>query len=269
MGTNTVAMKLIDEICKEKGIEERFLSFGWIRELEKDGKIKHIVRNDFDLNPAACKNIVNDKFATYEVLKVHNVPTLEYNVIFNPTTRGEYPSDIENKLHEYFVKYNGKIVLKQNNSSEGKGVFLFETEEEAVSRIKEIFEKDDNVNVCPFEEIDYEYRAVFLDGEVLFMYRKKKAETGWKHNLANGATPEAVLEDDIDRKKVEEIAKSAGKAVGARFVTVDISKTVDGRLFVMEINGCVCMSRFAKSFPNGMQISKGIYEKAIDKMFED
>lgn len=269
MDSNTVSMKLIDEICREKGIEEKFLSFGWIRELEKNGKVKHIVRNDFDLNPSACKDIVNDKFATYEVLKTHNVPTLEYNIIFNPVTRGEYPSDIDKKVHDYFVKYNKKIVIKQNNSSEGKGVFLFEDEDRAISKIKEIFEKEDNVNVCPFEEIDCEYRAVFLDGEILFMYRKKKSKTGWKHNLANGATPEAVLEDDVDRKKVEEIAKSAGKFVGARFVTVDISKTVDGRLFVMEINGSVCMSRFAEGFPNGIQIAKQIYSKAIDKMFED
>ena len=120
---NVTAMKLIDEICKEKGIEERFLSFGWIRELKKDGKIVHIVRNVFDLNPAACTAIVNDKYATYEVLKEHNVPSLEYNVIFNPKTREDFPNDIENKIHECFEKYNKKIVVKENDSSEGIGVF--------------------------------------------------------------------------------------------------------------------------------------------------
>lgn len=268
MNNNTTAMNLIDDICKEKEIEETFLSFGWIRELKKNGKIIHIVRNSFDLNPAACMSIVNDKYATYEVLKVNDVPSLEYNVIFNKKTREEFPNDIENKVHEYFEKYNRKIVIKQNSSSEGKGVFLFENEEEAVKKIKELFseEKEDNINICPFEEIDCEYRAVFLDNEILFVYKKIKSETSWKHNLANGAKPVPLDETD-DAEKIKKIALDAGQAVNARFVTVDISKTIDGRIFVMEINGSVCMSKFAEQFVDGKKIAKSIYEKAIDACF--
>ena len=65
-----------------------------------------------------------------------------------------------------------------------------------------------------------------------------------------------------------EIAKGAGKAVNAKFVTIDISKARDGRLFVMEINGNVCMSKFAEYFPDGYEITKSIYEKAIDLMMD-
>lgn len=36
----------------------------------------------------------------------------------------------------------------------------------------------------------------------------------------------------------------------------------------MEINGAVCMSKFIETVPNGRQIAKEIYEKAIDKMFD-
>lgn len=46
----STSLKLIDEICKEKGIDEKILSFGWVRELKKDGKICHIVDEAFDLN---------------------------------------------------------------------------------------------------------------------------------------------------------------------------------------------------------------------------
>lgn len=266
MDNNTTAMKIIDEICKEKGIEEKILSFGWIRELKKGKKIVHIVRNHFDLNPASCMDIVNDKYATYEVLKENNIPSLEYNVIFNPRTRSEFSKNIEEEVHQYFELYNKKLVLKTNNSSEGLGVFLFENEQELLRKIKELFfvEKEYNINVCPFENIEEEYRAVYLDGEILFLYKKVKAPNTWKHNLANGAVPDIVL--DENKNEILEIAKSAGKAVNARFVTIDISKTVDGRLFVMEINGSVCMSRFAKLFPNGEEIAKSIYEKAIVSM---
>ena len=262
---NTTAMRIIDEICKERGIKEKFLSFGWIRELEKDGKVVHIVRNNFDLNPAGCMDIVNDKYATYEVLSKKNIPSLEYDIVFNPKTREEFPSDIRNKIHDCFEKYNRKIVIKQNNTSEGLGVFLFEDEEKAIEKIKEIFEKDDCISICPFEEIDCEYRAVYLDGEILYVYKKLKSEKSWKHNLANGAMP-VELSDEDEKDKIIKIAIDSGKAVNARFVTVDISKTIDGRLFVMEINGSVCMSKFAEQFPNGYNIVKSIYSKAIASM---
>ena len=54
----TLSLKLIDEICKEKGIEVNHLSFGWIRELKKNGKIRHIVRNIFDLKWEISRSLV-------------------------------------------------------------------------------------------------------------------------------------------------------------------------------------------------------------------
>ena len=266
---NTISMNIIDEICKEKRIDVTLLSYGWIRELKKEGKIRHIVRNNFDLNHSGCMDIVNDKYATYEVLKQNGIPTLEYNVIFNPKTREEFSKNIENEVNEYFKKYNKKIVIKTNNSSEGKGVFLFENKNNALLKIKELFdeEKENSINICPFENIEEEYRAVYLDGEILCLYKKIRQQNQWKHNLANGAIPLEVTDKDKYKDKVLQIAKKAGKAVNARFISVDISKTVDGRLFIMEINGSVCMSKFAEQFPNGYQITKSIYEKAIDKMF--
>ena len=72
----TLSLKLIDEICKEKGIEVNYLSYGWIRELKQNGKIRHIVRNTFDLNPASCYDILNDKYATSDVLQPTNLNVL-------------------------------------------------------------------------------------------------------------------------------------------------------------------------------------------------
>jgi hypothetical protein len=37
----------------------------------------------------------------------------------------------------------------------------------------------------------------------------------------------------------------------------------------MEINGSVCMSNFIEQAENGIEIAKGIYEKAIAQMFND
>lgn len=261
---------LIDEICREKGIEESFLSFGWIRELRKDGKICHIVRNSFDLNPASCYHIVNDKYATYEVLKHHNISVLTHYMIFNPKAegRGEFAGNLNNEVDEIFKKINQeKVVVKANTSSEGKQVFIATSEEEAVTIIKTLFKENFlSVSICPFEEIECEYRVVFLDNEILYVY--KKIARDWKHNLADGAYAITDLKNDEKLEAVKELALKAGKAVNARFVTIDISKRVNGEIFVMEINGAVCMSKFIEMVPNGRQIAQEIYEKAIDKMFD-
>ena len=32
----------------------------------------------------------------------------------------------------------------------------------------------DSVSICPFYNIGYEYRAIFLDGEIIFCFKKEK-----------------------------------------------------------------------------------------------
>lgn len=104
----TLSLKIIDEICKENDIEERLLSFGWIRELKKGDKTCHIVRNAFDLNPASSYDIMNDKYATYEVLKANGVEVLEHTMLFNPASRKDFAEDIQTKINEAYQKYNRK-----------------------------------------------------------------------------------------------------------------------------------------------------------------
>ena len=52
------------------------------------------------------------------------------------------------------------------------------------------------------------------------------------------------------------------------FASIDIALTEDKKIFVMEVNGSVCMNKFSEIIPNGYNIAKEIYKKAIRKMFE-
>lgn len=266
----TLSLKLIDEICKEKGIEVNHLSFGWIRELKKNGKIRHIVRNTLDLNPASCYDILNDKYATYEVLKHNNINVLTHYMVFNQSIEGreEFAVNLPEEVAEIFKKIGkNTVVVKANTSSEGKHVYKVNSQEEAIQIIKELFKnKFSSVSICPFEEIECEYRVVFLDNEILYVY--KKIAKDWKHNLANGAILETNLENDEKLEEIKELALRAGEVTNSRFVTVDISKKTNGDIFVMEINASVCMSKFMEKAEKGKEIAKYIYEKAITKMFD-
>ena len=283
------------------------LLFGYVTELKKDGKIRHIVGETLELNSSSSYKIASDKFACFSILVQNDIPTIKYNIIFNPETRSEYENNDIKKAMILFEQYGRNVILKANNSSEGKDVFNIRDKEELKEKIiEEFLDRKDSVSICPFYDIGYEYRAIYLDGNIEFCYKKEKpfvigdgentikelskkiyikdfnldidfdyipqknekVELSWKHNLALGGIASLGIDDET-RKKVYNLAKKAGDAIGIKFASIDISETIDKELLVMEINSNVCMNRFANSVENGKQIEYEIFSKAIDKMFED
>lgn len=306
----TIFYKIIDELCDEKNIKQEMLSFNWIRQLEKSGKIRNLIRYQFDLNSANSFRIAGDKYATYALLKKNNIPVIEHKMIFNPNTREKY---YDNKLINDAMSLfdeNKKVIIKANQSSKGEAVFLCENKEEVIQITEKLFnEGKDSLSACPYLEIDYEYRAVYLCRDILYIYKKEKPFiTGdgnnnirtliskkygnatelelireldlnyipklnqnivisWKHNLCRGAKPIIIDENDLYYSKVKQIALDSAKAIDINFATIDIALT-NNTLYVVEINASVCMDKFAESVPNGYDIAKKIYGKAIDKMFD-
>lgn len=298
--------KLIEKICKEKGIAMRDASFGYITELKKNGIVRHIVGETLELNTSSAYKIASDKFACFSILVQNEVPTIKYNMIFNPETRSDYENNDILKAMILFDQYNGKVILKANTSSEGKDVFCITNKEELKKKIIEEFASNkDSLSICPFYDIGYEYRAIYLDGEIIFCYKKEKpyvigngeyslkklvqnleienvyenldlnyipkkgekVEVSWKHNLCLGGVPNLDIDEET-RKRVYDLAKKAGNAIGIKFASVDIAETKDKELLVMEINSNVCMNKFAETVANGLQIEYEIFSNAIDKMFE-
>lgn len=283
------------------------LLFGYVTELKKDGKIRHIVGETLELNSSSSYKIASDKFACFSILVQNDIPTIKYNIIFNPETRSEYENNDIKKAMILFEQYGRNVILKANNSSEGKDVFNIRDKEELKEKIiEEFLDRKDSVSICPFYNIGYEYRAIYLDGNIEFCYKKEKpfvigdgestirelskkiyikdfnldidfdyipqknekVELSWKHNLSLGGIASLEIDDET-RKKIYNLAKRAGDSIGIKFASIDISETIDKKLLVMEINSNVCMNRFADSVENGKQIEYEIFSKAIDKMFED
>ena len=66
--------KIIKEICDELDINFKLLSKDWVIMLEKNNKTKYITGFKFDVNSQGTSNILDDKFALYEVLSEKNIP---------------------------------------------------------------------------------------------------------------------------------------------------------------------------------------------------
>lgn len=299
--------RILNELCEELNINVENHSFGWVKIFHKDEKKAMLVSGRLNLNSSTSVEIANDKYACFEVLNANNIPIIEHNMIFNPKTRSHYfsSSDLE-RAKKIFKKYNNKIVIKANNSSQGKEVFLIEEEENIKSTIEGIFERNnDSLSICPFEEIKNEYRIIVLDGECLFSYKKEKncivgdgvktigqfineldisvpnekldlnyiplkdekVELNWKFNLSGGAVARIIDNENL-KLELEKIALKSANTIGIRFASVDVIENQNNELKVMEINANVCMNKFTMYYPNGYEIAKEIYKKALLKSFE-
>ena len=175
MAEERIFHHLMRELCSEMNINMEKLSYDWILQLTKGGKVRHIAGNRFDLNPEATGNIACDKYATYEVLKSQNVPVIKHVMIFNPSNRSKYISDegISLTIVSEFLKHNS-LVVKPNHGSEGQGVALCHTLREAEVAIQKLFKSNGSISICPYYDIKTEYRTFYLNGEVHLIYGKTK-----------------------------------------------------------------------------------------------
>ena len=303
--------KLLQELCQEMNIKMEILSYGWIYKLSKDNKTRYII-GKFDINKIASSEIASDKYATYEVLKSQNIPVVKHTMVFNPIQRKEYAKK-EEVCDIVFKEFNKerKIVIKPNYGFEGKGVFCCKTISEAKKAVEILFNKNSSISICPFYDIKKEYRAFYLNGEILLIYEKEKpfvvgngkdniltlarklnlpdndvvknnlksidmkyipkenekVELSWKHNLHGGATAKVIDEENINYNEIRNLAIKSGKALDMTFATIDIIKTKNSKLYVLEINSGVATSIFSRIVKNGKELTKEIYKKALIEIF--
>lgn len=307
MRENNIMRKIIEEVCQEKGIERTNLSYDWIIILKKGNLEKKIVNYRFHLNEKRTTELTNDKYATYVLLDYYGIPMIQHEVLFN----SEMMPDWAHANADFNILRNHKkAVIKANDSFQGKDVYLCEQEDQKLQIVKQLFaEGKEMLTVCPFVEIEYEYRAIFLYGEIIYLYKKQKpfvigdgklslkelierdvvyltepvqdldlgeiptkgekVIVGWKHNLSNGAIPILIDETDLYYETIKNMAEKAGKALDLNYATVDIVVTKKQEVLVMEVNSNVCISKFCQLVPNGFEIGKKIYAKVIDKFFEN
>ena len=106
-----------------------------------------------------------------------------------------------------------------------------------------------------FKEINDEKLNKILGEDVVFEY-------DWRFNLAHGSKASLDIEGSL-KNKIEQLSEAISKKIGLGFGSIDIIKTADNNLFVMEINSGVMMENFVKQVPDGYEIAKNIYKKVI------
>lgn len=168
--------EIIKEVCDDLKISVTSLSKDYVMLLEKGKKREYIVGNYFPLNSSSSHLIACDKYATYEVLKNKNIPVIEHFIAYPWTNLDSYAIG-QNQYEDFFsyFKNNKKhIVVKANNDSCGKNVFEVKTKKELVRVMDLLFQNHFSVSLCPFYEIEREYRVIILNGKAMYVYSKKR-----------------------------------------------------------------------------------------------
>lgn len=299
--------KIIKEICDEENINYSVISKDWIIVLEKNNVTNIITGYKFGINNHALGELLDDKYATFELLSKKNIPIIEHNIIYGPGNNNQYAigSNSEEYLKGLFYKYNQNVVLKINDGTCGANVLHIKNIDELVEQYKNLSKKYFSMSLCPYYDIENEYRAIVVNGKTELLYKKTKPvvigdgkstlrellinfnseyfeenkiledevyscilpendvfEFDWRFNLAKGSKASFDI-SEVLKNDIECLAEEISRKIGLGFGSIDIIKTTDNKLFVMEINSGVMMENFIKQVPNGYEIAKNIYKKVI------
>lgn len=165
---------LLKEICDENNIKFNVISNGWVMVFEKDSKVRILAGYKFDLNKNGISNVFDDKFATYELLKLYDVPVVEHKLLYGLYNMEKYATNYKNYdyLLNYFHENNNDIVIKKNNGTCGNDVYHITN----INELKKIFEMIKmsklSYSMSPFYNIENEYRTIVLDGKIKLIHKK-------------------------------------------------------------------------------------------------
>ena len=289
--------EIIEEICEEENIKLSLFQRKWLKILEKNDKTRYIVGYKFSLNNQGISNIMDDKGLFYDLLTYKKIPIITHHLIFNKYDKEE--------IIKLFNEYNHKVIVKGNIGTCGKEVYKIEDENRLFEIIDKLLETQYSLSLCPYYDIVNEYRVIVLNNKVKLIYGKENAKVvgdgihslqelaidfnpsyyskhqldnyvpnkdeevilDYRFNLSNGAR---VIEE-VDKKlekNIKDLANLVIKETNPTFASIDIIKTSDNKLFVMEANSGIMMYNYLRQ-TNNYDLVKNIYKEAIELMFKE
>ncbi len=290
--------EIIKEICNEENIELITYQGNWLKELRKDNKTRFIVGYKFSLNNQSIGIVVDDKGLFYDTL-CNKLPIIIHHVLFH-----NYDSD---EILDLFHKYNDKVIIKGNNGTCGREVFKIENEKRLFNMIDRLFENQYSISLCPYYDIEKEYRLIVLNNDVKLVYSKEnpivigdgiktvkellidfnssyysfnqvenenyipksgeKVIVEYRFNLSNGARVNKNIDSELKNKLID-LAKEVIKETNLSFGSIDIVQTTSNELLIMEANSGVMMNNYLLQ-TNDREMVKNIYKEAIISMFKE
>ena len=290
--------KIIEEICKEENIKLTSYQGDWLKKLEKNNIVRYMVGYKFSLNNQSIGLVVDDKGLFYDVIK-DKLPIIVHHVLFHDYNKDE--------VINLFHKYNDEVIIKGNIGTCGREVYKVTDINKLFEVIDKLFISQYSISLSPFYHIDKEYRLIVLNNEIKVVYGKEnpviygdgvktikellidfnksfyssmevnnsdyvpkpneKIVIDYRFNLSNGARVNKEIDDELKNKLIS-ISKEVIKLTDLTFGSIDIIKTIDNELLIMEANSGVMMNNYLLQ-TNDYDLVKNIYHEAIISMFKE
>lgn len=166
--------RIIKQIALENNLSYEVLSCDLVIKLTKDNKIRYINGYKFGLNSHSLGLILDDKYATYELLNSLGISVCKHHILFRPTNHNSYAKNYNSfdYCYDLFLKYNKNVILKVNNGTCGDGVYHITTKKELKKIYNHLLKYNFSISLCPYYDIKNEYRVILLNNEIKIIYGK-------------------------------------------------------------------------------------------------
>lgn len=171
-----IFVEAIQKYCAGRGIAVEIRAGGWLIVMQCGSKRHLAFGYDLGLNGAVAHRIANDKSATAEVLAMSGVPCVPHVLFLNPELNAYMPpSGSWEAMLTQLEQYPQGIVVKPNEGTSGKSVFLVSTRPALELAVNRIFSAHTALAISPYFDIEDEVRVVLLDEVPLVVYSKNRA----------------------------------------------------------------------------------------------
>lgn len=270
-----VFVQCLREYCAANGIAFKSYSHDWIFHLTKGDKQHVVYGYDLGINASSSAQICSDKAATFDVLDSHRVTSVPHHLFLDHWRRQHVPQDgywgEMLRLHSF---YEGSTVIKQNDGTGGRNVFLAKDINALEAAVQEIFAKEKSVALSPFLEVEREARLYIVEDRPVLCYEKLRpqvtgdginsvmvlatkadfkfshvssADTDWEYVPKDGEAVPLTWKHNLgggatmarlneaELPDAKTLALDAFRVLGLRGASVDVV-CVDGGWSVLEVN---------------------------------
>jgi glutathione synthase/RimK-type ligase-like ATP-grasp enzyme len=218
----------------------------------------------------ALAHLIKDKEYTYHILnkKIKLPQTIGFLSPFCDLQYKMYLKfpTIEDIVLQIKENFEIPVIVKRNSGSGGHNVFLCQNQDEIQNALKEIFnmnfKKYDYVALAQeFISIKSEYRAVFLNKELVLLYEKDVSDAEFAGNLSplhwNGAKAKYINDPQI-LSEIANFAQPIFEELDLNYGGLDIVLDQNHQYWLIEIN----------SHPNYTIFTRDNGEEHVVKIFE-
>ncbi|MEH2402860.1 ATP-grasp domain-containing protein [Nostoc sp.] len=238
-----------------------------------NNKQHYFCNNSTPLINQAVAQLIKDKEYTYHILnKKVNLPRtvgfvspfcdIKYKIYLKFST-------IQDIVLEIKGNFETPVIVKRNSGYGGLNVFLCHNQHEIETALKDIFninsKKYDYVALAQeFVHIKYEYRAVFLNKELVLLYEKDITDAKFIGNLSplhwDGAKAKYINDPQI-LSEIVNFARPIFEELDLDYAGLDIVLDRDNQYWLIEINSHPNYSIFTRD--NGEEPVLKIFEKML------